>query len=89
MGLIYLGRGTHRFSQFAHSQIYLVSTALQRTNTENLKQIFPEKEMRVQSSNFHIYEICERFIHSRDRSAYLLQEICGPILGIYKSLIDT
>jgi hypothetical protein len=29
--------------------------ALQRTNTQNLKQIFPEKELRVHSSNFHIH----------------------------------
>jgi hypothetical protein len=49
--------------------------ALQRTNTKNWKQIFPEKELRGHSP-FHILPI-------------LLQEICAPILGIYKSLIDT
>jgi hypothetical protein len=30
------------------------SCALQRHNTENLKQIFPEKELRGLSPNFHI-----------------------------------
>jgi hypothetical protein len=30
-------------------------TALQRTNTENWKQIFPEKELRGHSPNFHIH----------------------------------
>jgi hypothetical protein len=29
--------------------------ALKRTNTENKKQIFPEKEMRSHSPNFHIH----------------------------------
>jgi hypothetical protein len=28
---------------------------LQRNNTENLKQIFPEKKLRCQSPNFHIH----------------------------------
>ncbi len=46
-------------------------TALQRTNTENLKQIFPDKELRGHSPNFHIHvSVCERFIYSHDRSAY-------------------
>jgi hypothetical protein len=30
-------------------------TALQRTNNENSKQIFPEKEFRGYSTNFHIH----------------------------------
>jgi hypothetical protein len=34
---------------------YFVHTTLQRTNTENWKQIFPEKELRGLSSNFHIH----------------------------------
>jgi hypothetical protein len=29
--------------------------ALQRTNAENAKQIFPEKELRGHSLNFHIH----------------------------------
>ncbi len=29
--------------------------ALQRTNTENLKKIFPEKELRGNSPNFQIH----------------------------------
>jgi hypothetical protein len=32
-----------------------VKSALQRQNTEILKQIFPEKEYRGLSSNFHIH----------------------------------
>jgi hypothetical protein len=69
-------------------------STLQRTNTENLKQIFPEKELRGHSLNFHIHVPVSNLyipifhIYSHDQSA-LLQEVCGPILRIYKSLIDT
>jgi hypothetical protein len=52
---------------------------LQRTYTENSKQIFPGKELRRHSPNYHIN------VSVIDLSV-LLQEICGTILGIYKSL---
>jgi hypothetical protein len=42
---------------------------VQRTNTEKLKQIFPEKELRCQSPNFHIHVSV-----SDDRSAYSAAE---------------
>jgi hypothetical protein len=62
---------------------------LQRTNTENLKQIFTEKELRGHSSNFHIH-VSMRYIYiPMIDLPVLLQEIRGPILGIYKSLTDT
>jgi hypothetical protein len=35
--------------------VILPATTLQGTNTENLKQIFPEKELRGQSPNFHMH----------------------------------
>ena len=59
--------------------------ALQRQNAENLKQMFPEKEYRGLSPNFHIHEL---YILTMGLP-FLLEEICGPILGIYKSLTDT
>ncbi len=34
---------------------WLRLTSLQRTNTENLTQIFPEKELRGHRLNFHIH----------------------------------
>jgi hypothetical protein len=38
--------------------------ALKRHNTENLKQIFPEKELLGLSSNFHIHvAACELLIY--------------------------
>jgi hypothetical protein len=56
-------------------------TSLQRTNTENLKQIFPEKELRGHSTNFQIHvSASDLYIPTIDL-AVLLQEICGPILG--------
>jgi hypothetical protein len=38
--------------------------ALQRTNTENLKQIFPEKELRGHSPYFHIHVSVSDYIFS-------------------------
>jgi hypothetical protein len=63
--------------------------ALQRTNAKNWKQIFTEKEMRGHSPHFHInVSVSDLYIPTIDLPI-LLQEICGPILGIYKSLTDT
>jgi hypothetical protein len=64
-------------------------TALQRQNAENLKQIFPEKEYRGLSPNFHIHvSVSELYIPTMGLPV-LLEEICRLILGIYKSLKDT
>ncbi len=63
--------------------------SLQRTNNENSKQIFPEKELHGHSPNFHIrVSVNDLYIPTIDLP-FLLQEICGPILGIGKSLTDT
>ncbi len=63
--------------------------ALQRENAENLKQIFPEKEYRGLSPNFHIHvSVSELYIPTMGLPV-LLEEICRLILGIYKSLKDT
>jgi hypothetical protein len=65
------------------------SNTLQRQNAENLKQIFPEKEYRSLSSNFHIHvSVSELFLPTMGLPV-LLEEICRLILGIYKSLQDT
>ncbi len=64
-------------------------SALQRQNAENLKQIFPEKEYRGLSPNFHIrVSVSELYIPTMGQPV-LLEEICRLILGIYKSLKDT
>jgi hypothetical protein len=41
-----------------------------KTQCENSKQIFPEKELRGHRSQFPHSCVCERFIYSHDRSAY-------------------
>jgi hypothetical protein len=62
---------------------------LQRTNIENWKQTFPEKELHGHSPNFHIHvSVSKLYIPTIDLHI-LHQEICGPILGIYKSFTDT
>ncbi len=58
-------------------------------NTENWKQIFPEKDSNGHSPNFHIHvSVSDLFILTIDLPI-LLREISGPILGIYKSPTDT
>ncbi len=69
--------------------IFFAVHALERQNTENLKQIFPEKESRGLSPNFHIHVSVSELYISTMGLPFLLEEICGPILGIYKSLTDT
>jgi hypothetical protein len=64
-------------------------TTLQRTNTENSKQIFLEKEYRGHSVNFHIHvSVSDLYIPMIDLPI-LLQEIYELVLGIYKWLTDT
>ncbi len=63
--------------------------ALQRTNTENRKQIFPEKELRGHCPNVHIHVSMSDSYIPRIDLPILLQGICGLILGIYKLLTDT
>ncbi len=62
--------------------------ALLRQNTEISKQIFPEKEYRSLSPNFHIdASVSDLYIPTIGLSI-LLEEICRAILGLYKSLTD-
>jgi hypothetical protein len=62
---------------------------LQRQNAKNLKQIFPEKEYWGLSPNFHIHVSVSKLYIPTMGLPFLLEEICGPILGIYKSHTDT
>ncbi len=86
-----LGQYTTFGSALAIGVLYMkvVTLTLQRTNTGNLKQIFKKKELRGHSPNFYIHvSVSHLYIPTIDLPI-LLQEICGPILGIYKSLTDT
>ncbi len=66
-----------------------VALTLQRQNAENLKQIFPEKEYRGLSPNFHIHVSVRKLYIPTVGLLVLLEEICRLILGIYKLLKDT
>ncbi len=69
-------------------KFYLLYT-LQRQNTEILKQIIPEKEYRGLSPTFHIHVSVSDLYIPTIGLPILLEEICRPILGIYKSLSGT
>jgi hypothetical protein len=61
---------------------------LQRTGTniKNWRQKFPEKNLFGHSLNFHIHvSVSDLYIPTIDLPI-LMQEICRPILEIYKSL---
>ena len=62
---------------------------LQGQNTEISKQIFPEKEYRGLSPDFHIHASVSDLYIATIGLPILLEEICGPTLGLYKSLTDT
>jgi hypothetical protein len=53
---------------------YAQVTTLQGHNTENAKQIFPEKELRGLSPNFHIHVSVTELYISRIGLPILLQE---------------
>jgi hypothetical protein len=67
----------------------LLKSTLQRQNTEISKQIFPEKEYRGLSPNFHIHASVSDLYIPMIGLPILLEEMCRTILGIYKSLPDT
>jgi hypothetical protein len=63
---------------------------LQKDNTENSKQILPEKELRGLSPNFHIHVyVSDLYVYPTTVCLFCCRKICGPILKIYKSLTDT
>jgi hypothetical protein len=88
-GITFSKHGTPTAQEAEDKALALSCRSSQRTNTKNWKQIFPEKELRSQSPNFHIHvSVSDLYIPMIDLPI-MLQEICGPILGIYKSLRDT
>jgi hypothetical protein len=50
---------------------YIMTIHCKRTNTENSRKIFPEKELRGHSPHFHIHgSVSDLYVYSQDRSAY-------------------
>jgi hypothetical protein len=70
----------HKINNMSN-EIY--NTLLQRTNTENSKPIILFWELRGHSPNFHIQVSVRDLFNPTIDLPILLQEICGPILGIY------
>ncbi len=64
---------------------------LQRHNTENSKQYITRKGIAWPQSPFPPSGVCEQFfknIFPQSVCLFCCRKICGPILGIYKSLTD-
>ncbi len=75
--------------RFVSSSAKFGLCTLQRQNTEISKQIFPEKEYRRLSPNFHIHVSVRDLYIPIIGLPILLEEICRLILGLCKSLTDT
>jgi hypothetical protein len=67
----------------------VVTEHTSKKNCRKLEANIPKKEYRDLSPSFHIHvSVSELYIPTMELP-FLLKEICGPILGIYKSLTDT
>ncbi len=66
-------------------------SSLQRINTENSKQMLPEKELRGHSPNFHIHvSVSDLYISMMDLPIVLKENRwTDPGNTVYKSLTDT
>ncbi len=68
------------------SNVLIFTPILQRHNTENLKQIFPENELHGLSLNFHfLVPVSDLYIPAISLPIYIFccRKICGPILWEY------
>jgi hypothetical protein len=60
-----------------------------KTKCRKFETNIPRKGISGLSSNFHIHVAVSELYIPTMGLPFLLEEICGPILGIYKSLTDT
>jgi hypothetical protein len=75
---------------FVLSDIAGITATLQRQYTENSKQIFPEMKLRVASPRFYNHvSVSDLYITTIGLPILLQENIGGPIVGIYKTLINT
>jgi hypothetical protein len=84
-----IGYSRKQRDQSCMRQQVRMQASLQRQNTEISKQIFPEKEYRGLSPNFHIHASVSELYIPTIGLPILLEEMCRLILGLYKSLTDT
>jgi hypothetical protein len=84
-----LNKLLHRFRQSKVLSGHLNCTA--KTKYRNFETNIPRKGISRSPSQFPHSCVCERIIYSIPTIGLpiLLEEICGPILGLYKSLTDT
>ncbi len=61
----------------------------EKNQYRKLETNIPKEELCGYSSNLHIHVSVSNLYIPMIDLLILLQEICGPILGIYKSLTDT
>jgi hypothetical protein len=80
MNLVLMISSLKKKLRHAITMILNKQCTLQRTNTENSKQIFPEKELRSHSPLFHIHVSVSDLYIPTINLPILLQEICGPII---------
>jgi hypothetical protein len=67
-----------------------VRCTLQRHNTENSKQIFPEKELRGVSPNFHIHvSVSDSYIPRIGLPILLQENMWTDSVGIYINCSQT
>jgi hypothetical protein len=85
--LTFYDLSTYKSISFMCSVPTLCYTA--KTKCRKFETNFPEKEYPGLNPNFHIHVTVSELYIPTMGLAFLLEEICGPILGIYKSLTDT
>ncbi len=74
-----------------HGSRTLILSLTAKNQYRKLETNIPRKGISRPMSQFPQSCVCERFIYSIPTIdlSIILQDICGPILGIYKSLSDT
>jgi hypothetical protein len=68
---------------------HFASAFIAKKKCRKFETNIPRKGISGPQSQFPQSCVCERIIYSHDGLPFLLEKICGPILGIYKSLTDT
>ncbi len=90
-------RGTYRkrgewsvpFDSCISHCLWLCYTAKTKYRNFETNTVFPEKEYRGLSPNFHIHASVSNLYIPTIGLPVMLEEICRPILRLYKSLTDT
>ncbi len=74
---------------FSGRQKWVLTVHTAKKKGRKFKANIPRKGYRGLSPNFHIHVSVSQLYIPTMELPFLLEEICGPILGKYKSLTDT